>query len=324
VGAAGTPKTVVSPLRIAVVGAGGIGGYFGALLARAGYQVQLLARGAHLDAITRQGGLAIRESDGTVSRIEISASNDQGALLGAAYVIVAVKSYSLPEIAPTLRALTAAGAVAVPLLNGVDVADRLVDLGVPRASILGGIAYINVVRSAPGEISHSGNWCRIVVGEYSGQHTDRVTRFAAACRDAGIETQVSEDIRLDHWRKFAFLASGAALCALARRPVGAVRSVPIGLSILERAIREIALVARAAGVSFSDADVELAVGIAKGVPANTKPSFVVDVERGGPNELDALSGTVVRLGQSLGVDTPVHATAVAALSAAAADPAVSA
>ena len=194
----------------------------------------------------------------------------------------------------------------------------------PRASVLGGIAYINVVRSAPGEISHSGKWRRIIVGEYSGRHSDRVSLFAAACRDAEIETQVSDDIRLDLWRKFAFLASGAALCGLARRPVGAIRSVPHGFSVLERAIREIALVARAAGVSFSDADLEQAVGIAKGVPADTKPSFLVDVERGGPNELDALSGTVVRLGESLGVDSPVHATALAALSATAADQAASA
>jgi 2-dehydropantoate 2-reductase len=268
----------------------------------------------------KQGGITIRESDGTVSRIEISATDDPHALVGAAYVIVAVKSYSLSEIGATLEALTSAGAVVVPLLNGVDTADRLADLGVPRTAVLGGIAYINVVRSAPGEISHGGAWRRIVVGEFTGQrNSDRVARFASACRDADIEIQVSDDIRLDLWRKFAFMAPGAALCGLARRPVGAIRS-PIALPIFERAVREVALVARASGVSFSDADVEQAIRVVHAVPPETKPSFLVDLERGGPNELDALSGTVVRLGRALGVDTPVHATAMAALSATGADP----
>ena len=310
-----------SPLTIAVLGAGAVGSYFAGLLARAGHNVHLLARGSHLDAIRDQGGLAIREPDGSTSVVAVSATDDPATLHGATYIIVTVKSYSLAEIAAPLKALTTeVGAVVIPLLNGVDVVDRLADLGVPRRALVGGIAYISAARTAPGVVSRFSNFRRIVVGELSGQPSDRTTRFVTACVEAGIEATTTDNIRLDLWRKFLFLAPIAAVCGLARSPIGAVRNAPFGSFVIQRAIREVADVARASGVPLTDHDESRSFHAIEELPVGMKPSFLLNVERGGPNELDVLSGTVARLGLSLGVDTPVHAAVVASLCAAAFEP----
>jgi 2-dehydropantoate 2-reductase len=310
------PGTTASPLRIAILGAGGIGGYFAAVLARAGHDVHLLARGPHLDAIREQKGLVIREPDGSTSLVDVNASDDPRALSGADYAIVAVKSYSLSGIAAPLKDLTAGTAcVVVPFLNGVDIVDRLVDLGVPRKSLLDGVAYISVARTSPGVVARLGDFRRLFAGEISGKASDRATRFVAAFQDTGIDAKTSDAMQLELWRKFMALATMAAVCGLGRSSIGAVREAPFGPFVIERSVREIANVGRTSGVPLADEDVSQTIRALGAVAPGTKPSFLADIERGGPNELDVLSGTVARLGLSLGVDTPVHATVVAALSA---------
>ena len=251
--------------------------------------------------------------------VDVNASDDPAALRGTEYVIVAVKSYSLAEIASPLTALTAgaesSAPVVVPLLNGVDVADRLAHLGVPRRTILPGIAYISAARIEAGLVARFSNFRRLVVGEENGTLSDRATRFVTGCLAAGIEARASDAIRLDLWRKFLFLAPMAAACGLARRPIGVVRDAPFGRFVIERAVREVANVARASKVRLTEDDENTSIRSLDGLPAGVKPSFLVDVERGGPNELDVLSGTVARLGLALNVDTPVHATVVAAIGA---------
>ncbi len=301
--------------RIAIVGAGGIGGYFGARLVQAGYHVDLLARGAHLDAIRQRGGIEIREADGSTFVAALSASDDPSSLLGAPHTILAVKTYSLPAVGPALRTLAEAGTTVVPLLNGVDITERLIALGVPRASILGGIAYVNTERTAPGVITRTGALLRIVIGELDDTISERARALASALGAAGVDTDVTETITLELWRKFAGLTTLAALCGLARRPIGAVRAAPLGRTVIDRSVREVVAVARASGVPYSDEDVRRTLGALEGLPDGTRPSFLADLERGGPTEIDALSGTVVRLARSMGIDAPVHETAVAALTA---------
>jgi 2-dehydropantoate 2-reductase len=302
-------------MQIAVVGAGGIGGYFGALLARAGHRVDLLARGAHLEAIRQRGGIEIQEPGGSRFIAAVRATDDATALLGASVAILAVKSYSLAELGPSLRALAASGTTIVPLLNGVDITDRLLALGVPRAVLVGGAAYITTARTAPGVITRTGSLRRIVIGELDGQTSDRLRVFAAACRAADFDADVTDVIMLELWRKFAFLATMAAVCGLAHRPIGAIRSAPLGRAVIERALREIVAVARAAGIPFGDDDVRRALGGLEGLPDAARPSFLADLERGGPTEIDVLSGTVSRLARTFGIDVPEHDTTVAVIGA---------
>jgi 2-dehydropantoate 2-reductase len=303
-------------MRIAILGAGGVGGYFGGLLAQAGHEVGLLARGAHLDAL-REHGLEVRTPEGTFIAA-VRATGDPRELEGSELAVVAVKSYSLPEIAPAARRLAAAGAVVLPLLNGVEAAERLVADGVPDGLVLGGLAEISAARVGPGVVERRSSFQRIVVGERcppSERSSERAERIVAAFRDAGAEARVSTDITADLWRKLTFIATMAAACGLARAPIGPVREAPYGPLLIERAAGEVAAVARARGVGLGEGLEAKIVDIITSMPAAMQPSFLLDLEAGGPTEIDDLSGAVSRLGRLAGVPTPVHDVATAALSA---------
>jgi 2-dehydropantoate 2-reductase len=300
-------------MNIAILGAGGVGGYFGGILARAGNRVALLARGAHLEAL-RERGLEVRTPEGTFT-VAVEAVGDAEELRGIELAVVAVKSYSLAEIAPAARLLAERGAVVVPLLNGVEAADRLIDAGVPGERVLGGLTQISAVRIGPGVVERRSAFQRVVVGERVGGASERAERIAATFREAGAEARASDDITVDLWRKFAFIATMSAACGLARASVGPVRRAPLGNLLLERALREVTAVGRARGVPLPADVEERLLGFMNGLPDAMKPSFLLDLESGGATELDDLSGAVSRLGRQTGVETPVHDVATAALSA---------
>jgi 2-dehydropantoate 2-reductase len=300
-------------MRVAIIGAGGVGGYFGGAIARAGHEVVLLARGAHRDAI-RSRGLEVREPEGAWTA-RVGATDDPAELPPADLAIVAVKSYSLSEVAPAVRKLAEAGAVVLPLLNGVEAFESLAELGVPSERMLAGLTVISVERTAPGVITRKSPFRSVVVGERRGGSSERAERVAALFRAAGADARVSEDIAVDLWRKFLFLTTLAAACGLARAPIGPVRDAPQGGLLLQRAAREIAAVARARRIAISAGEEEQVLERMAALPAGMKPSFLLDLERGGLNELDVLSGAVSRYGKENGVPTPVHDTAVAAFSA---------
>jgi 2-dehydropantoate 2-reductase len=300
-------------MNIAILGAGGVGGYFGGILARAGHRVALLARGAHLEAL-RERGLEVRTPEGTFT-VAVEAVGDPDELRGIELAVVAVKSYSLAEIAPAARLLAERGAVVLPLLNGVEAADRLIESGVPGERVLGGLAEISAVRLGPGVVERRSSFYRVVAGEREGGVSERAERIAAAFREAGAEARASEDITVDLWRKFAFITTMSAACGLARTSIGPVRAAPMGNLLLERALREVTAVGRARGVALPVDVEEKLLGFVRGLPEAMKPSFLLDLEAGGPTELDDLSGAVSRLGRLAGVETPVHDVATAALSA---------
>jgi 2-dehydropantoate 2-reductase len=298
-------------LRFAILGAGGVGGYYGGELARAGYGVALLARGAHLDAI-RARGLEVRTPEGAFS-VRLDATDDPAALGAADVAVVAVKTYSLAEVVPAARLLAERGAAVLPFLNGVEAAERLVAGGVPEGAVLGGLTQVSVAKVAPGVVERKSPFRNVVVGELGGGASARAGRIAQAFLDAGVSARVSVEIIADLWRKFAFIAPMAAACGLARAPIGSVRDAPYGRLLLERAVREVVAVARARGVLASADEAAKILAFIEALPAAMKPSFLLDLEGGGPTELDDLSGAVARLGREAGVETPVHDTAVAAL-----------
>src|SRR6185436_1018833 len=229
-------------MRIAILGAGGVGGYYGGILARAGHRVSMLARGAHLDAL-RERGLEVRTPEGTFT-VQVEAAGDPEALGVVDLAVVAVKSYSLLEIAPAAGLLARKGADIVPLLNGVDAADRLIASGVPDERVLGGLTEISAARVAPGVVERHSPFQRVVVGERAGGLSERAERIAAAFREAGADARASAEITVDLWRKLAFIATMTAACGLARSPVGPIREKPLGHLLIERAVREVLGVAR--------------------------------------------------------------------------------
>lgn len=298
-------------MRIAILGAGGVGGYFGGALARAGHSVSLLARGAHLDAL-RERGLEVRTPEGPFT-VAVEATDDPAKLGPIDLAVVAVKGYSLPEVAPAARLLAEAGATVLPLLNGVEAAERLVASGVPDGQVLGGLTEISAARVAPGAVQRFSTFQRVVVGERTGGLSERAETIATAFRKAGADAQASADITADLWRKWAFISSLAAACGLARSAVGSIRDRPLGHLLIERAVREVLTVGRALGVSLAEGDEAKVLGFVDSLAPALKPSFLLDLEAGGRTEIDDLSGAVSRLGRKAGVETPVHDVATAVL-----------
>lgn len=301
-------------MRIAILGAGGIGAYYGAALAKAGNAVELLARGEHLRAL-REHGLEVTDPEGTWT-VKLPATNAVADLRGADLAVVSVKSYGLESIAPAAADLARNGAVILPLLNGVDAADTLVALGVPRTQILGGLTVISAEKTGPGKVARRSHYQRVVVGELDGGLSPRATEIAAVFSAAGVEARASAEMPLELWRKFLLITTLAAGCGLSRTAVGPLRSAPLGRALLERAAAESVAVGRARGIPLAaDEEGRVMAGV-DGVPDGMKPSFLLDVERGGPTELDVLSGAVSRMGHEAGVATPIHDAVVAAIGAA--------
>lgn len=308
-------RDTLSLMNIAILGAGGVGGYFGGILARAGNSVTLLARGAHLAAI-RERGLEVRTPEGTF-RAAVAVTDDPQEIGGGGEIelaVIAVKSYSLPEIVPAARWLAERGSVILPLLNGVEAADRLIAQGVPGDRVLSGLAEISAARIGPGAVERRSTFQRVVVGERAGGLSDRAERIAAAFRDAGAEARASADITVDLWRKLAFITTMSAACGLARSSIGPIRQAPLGSLLIERALREVAAVARARGVALPEEVEEKILAFIASAPDVMRPSFLLDLESGGPTEIDDLNGAVSRFGREAGVGTPVHDVATAALS----------
>jgi len=298
-------------VKVIVLGAGAIGAYYGGQLSRAGHDVTLYARGDNLAAI-RHHGLEIRTPEGP-STMKIAATDRSQDLGAADFAILGVKSYSLDSIGPTVQRIAEKGAAILPFLNGVETTERLIALGVPRAAILGGVTRISVARVEPGVVERRGPFQSVIVGELDGQTTDRVTQIAAAFREAGVEARASNQIEVDLWQKFVFLVAIAASCGLARAPLGVVRERPLGRRLIERAVQEAVDVARARHVPLADDESAQVIGAIDALPQATKPSFLLDVESGGPTELDILSGAVSRYADAAGVATPVHDTVTAVL-----------
>lgn len=301
-------------MRIAIIGAGGVGGYFGGLLARAGRDVHVVARGQNLEAL-RGGGLEVRTAeDRWIAPVTAS---DDGAELTRDFgegdlAVVAVKAYSLDAAAPLVALLAQRGAAVLPLLNGVDVAERLAGLGVPREQLLGGLTYISAARTAPGVVERRSPFQRVLLGEIGGGSSPRAERIAAAFREAGADAQAVDDIALALWQKFVFLVSLSAACGLARSPVGPLRETRLGRRLLERAVGEAVAVGRASGVRLPDDEAARVLALIESLPAGMRPSLLLDLDAGSRTEVDVLSGAVARLGGELGLDTPVHDSAAAA------------
>lgn len=300
-------------MKVIVLGAGAIGAYYGGQLARAGHDVTLYARGDNLAAI-RKRGLEIRTPEGSAT-VELAAT-DRAEQLGEADVaILGVKSYSLDSIGPVVKQVAERGATIAPFLNGVETTDRLVALGVPRSAILGGVTRISVTRVEPGVVERRGQFQSIILGELDVAGSDRVTNLVTAFCNAGIDARASAHITVDLWEKFVFIAAMAGACGLARSPIGPLRETPLGRRLLQRAVQEVIDVARATGIPLPAEESGQVVGAIHALPPGTKPSFLLDLEAGGPNELDVLSGAVSRYAEAVGVSTPVHDTVTAALSA---------
>ena len=300
-------------MKIAVVGAGGVGGYFGARLAAAGEAVSFIARGAHLEAM-RERGLKVASALGDLHIDPTRASDDTAEIGPVDMVILAVKMWDLEAAGHACKPLLGAQTAVLPVQNGVESAPVLADLLGAR-HVLGGVAQIAAVIAEPGAIRHTGTIARLVFGERDGGPTGRTRAFLTACEKAGIDATLSGDIETAIWEKFIFLAPLAGVTSVTRLPVGAVMADADTRALLRDAVGEAVAVGRARGVRLDAEAVERTVRFVQGLPYEMKTSMEQDLARGGRLELDWLGGTVVRLGAEAGVATPINRTLYAALKA---------
>jgi 2-dehydropantoate 2-reductase len=301
-------------MKIAIFGSGGVGGYYGAKLVRAGHDVTFIARGAHLAAM-RERGLEIRSPALGDFTVAVSAESDPARVGPVDLAIVAVKAYdnetALPLIAPMVGQQTAV----LPLQNGVDT-PGLLAARYGESAVLGGVTYIATALAAPGVIEQTGTHRRIVFGEVFGalpRLSSRVRDIQQALAGADIQAEAVEDGRVPIWEKFIFLVSLAGFTGASRLPIGPLWSDP---AIRERFLdgcREIERLARAEGVPVAPDIVERITGYVGGIPGTMRSSLLIDLAQGKRIEVEELQGSVVRRAARVGVPVPIMSTLYAVL-----------
>ena len=297
-------------MKIAVVGAGGVGASFGAMLAEAGHNVALLARGSHLEAI-RANGLTV-ERAGSQATLQLAASDKASDLGIADVVLFAVKLWSTEEAGEAARPLVGPDTMVLVLQNGVDGIARLSPILGPER-VVGGVAQISAVIARPGHVVHRSPFARVIAGEPAGGMSERVRTFIEACNAAGLEARASENIQVDLWTKFVFIVGLSGATALLRSPVGPIREDDETRAFLLRLFEETTAVGRAEGIDLPADQGERALSFVADLPANMRASMLDDLERGGRIEMPWLSGHVVALGMRHGIDTPANRTVRLAL-----------
>jgi len=297
-------------MKIAVVGAGGVGGYFGGRLAASGADVHFLARGAHLQAM-RANGLRIVSPKGDVHVARINASDDPGAIGPADVVLFAVKMYDTEPAARGLSPLLGPNTIVLPFQNGVDGVD-IVTRAVGRAHAGGGTCYVSAAIAEPGVIRHTA-MDHLIFGELDGSRSARLEALLDACRKTNFQTTLSEHIEVDVWTKFTRLSVLSGMTAVTRSPLGVVMNDPDLRAMLLSAVAEAMAVAHAKGVPVRNDIVEDVAKAYDALPPQTKASMLVDLENGRRLELPWLSGAVVRIGKEVGVPTPIHGFIAAVL-----------
>lgn len=301
-------------MKIAVLGAGGVGGYFGGMLAHAGHQVHFIARGQHLDAI-RAHGLVIENPQGDRLSVQVAASDSSESAKGADLVIVAVKGWQLESSLPLIAELCGPDTVVLPLLNGIEAPEILAG-GLPSVTVLGGLCGIIAYIGEPGMIKHAAIDPFIIFGAL-----ENVTTFDAAVdKDAKLNeiektlgaadfrATLVDDVRLAMWRKYLFICPLSAVTSVARSTIGAVRDTPETLDLLDTLIDETIAVGQSEGVELTKEHRDSVKEQILNGPAEGTTSMQRDIQSGRPSELQTQLGCLVRLAEANKVAAPLATT----------------
>ena len=298
-------------MRIAVIGAGGVGGPFGSALARAGNDVTFLARGAHLAAMQKDG-LRVEGALGNFHLSPTQATDDAAAIGKVDFVLFTVKLWDVETAGAALAPLLDSHTAVVTLQNGIDAPDRLASV-IGRDAVMGGVAVINAAIAGPGRIAQMGEYQTLTFGELDGGASARGQALMAACTAAGIQARLSSDILKDLWEKFVFLASVSALTAASRQRMAYIRTDPDARATLVRLLEEVTAVGRAAGVALDPDLPKQRLAMIDGQNGESIASMAIDLLRGNRMELPWLAAKAVKLGQRHKVETPALQALTAAL-----------
>ncbi len=298
-------------MRIGVMAAGAVGGYFGARLAAAGHEVAFIARGAHRDAI-RRDGLRIESTLGDLHLKNVNVTDDPREVGPVDLVLFAVKLWDTEAAGVRMRPLVGPNTRVITLQNGVDSVERLAPI-IGQEALVGGATYVVSKIAAPGVIRHTGATAKILCGRLDGRPDALLAGCVDQIKAAGIDITLAGDMRLDLWKKFVLLSGTSGATASTRQPLGVIRDDPDMRAFFQKLMQETLAVGRAAGVAFPpDFPAELERTVAA-FPPTMKASMANDLDAGNRLELDWLAGKVVALGRQYGVPTPTQETVYAIL-----------
>lgn len=298
-------------MKIAVIGAGGVGGYFGARLAAAGHDVSFVQRGRHFLAMEKTG-LHIESELGNTTIHAVSVTQNPSIIGPVDVVLVAVKSQESGEVAKLCKPMLGPNTCLITLQNGVENEEIFAKI-VGHNRVLGGVAYILSLITSPGNIKHTGQMAKLEFGELDGSMSERAQSFLSVCQDASIDVELTNDITKSLWKKFIFLCPHNGMTALTRSSIGQVREDPECRSLLRAAANEVITLAKAKGMHTDLSDATKCMALYDKLPAEMTSSMHYDVTHGKPLELDWLNGAVVRLSHKHGLETPVNGFIYSAL-----------
>lgn len=294
-------------------GTGGVGGYFGGRLARAGEDVIFIARGEHLRAI-KENGLRVDSTDGDFVINPARATEDVGEVGETDLMILGVKAWQVPEAARTIKPVVRSKTTVLPLQNGVEAVQQLVDeLG--RENVIGGLCRIVSFVVGPGHIRHAGFKPSIIIGELDNRRTDRITKIEEVFKRAGLEITIAADIQVALWTKFLFIASFSGVGAMANAPAGVVRTDPKWRTLILKAMEEIYALAHARGIKLPPDSIDKVMASVDALPEDATSSMQRDIAGGKPSELESQNGAVVRMARDSRIDVPTHTLIYEALTA---------
>jgi 2-dehydropantoate 2-reductase len=297
-------------MKIAIMGAGGEGGFFGSRLTQSGNEVTLIARGPTLAAL-RSNGLTVRSGIFGNVTMRVRATDRPEEVGYVDLVMFCVKAYDLEVAAGQMKPLVGPGTAVLPVLNGIDISDSIGEV-VGLEHVLGGLSWVNASVEKPGVVNHGGS-ARLIFGELDGSNTDRSRRIQGTLKEAGISAELHPEIRTALWEKFVAMCAINGVFSLARLPAGPICECPATWELLRLTMEEGISVAREVGINlpadFTDKNRE----VLKSYKPWARPSMLVDLAAGRRLELEALNGTLCKLGREKGVDTPVNSTIYMAL-----------
>ena len=290
-------------MKLAIMGTGGVGGYYGGLLAQQGHDVTFIARGAHLQAI-QENGLQIKSIHGDFHIKPAQATEDPTQVGPVDLVVFVTKSYHTDQAAQAIKPMIGSETVVLSLQNGVDAADRIGAV-VGMQHMLGGATWLSSALEAPGVIKQVSQFRRVVIGELNGRVTPRAQAIHKAFQDTGITAELSENILKVLWTKFVFISTASSLGSLTRLSIGEYRSVPETRAMMTSLMQEVETVARAHGAVLDDDVVQKSLNFIDSVEPHIRASMQLDVEAGRRSELESMVGVIGRKGRESGVTTPV-------------------
>jgi 2-dehydropantoate 2-reductase len=291
-------------MRIAIYGAGSVGGYFGGRLSQAGEDVIFLARGDHLNAILANG-LQVDSINGDFVLQQVQATDDPSNIGKVDMVLVSVKTWQVSEAAQTMRPMIGPETFVLPLQNGIEAPTLLSEL-LGSQHVLGGLCGLFCYMAGPGHIVHAGTDPFIKFGELDNHRSQRVELLLETFKRAGINTEIPTDIQVAMWMKFLFITVWSGIGAVTRSPVGIWRSLPETRQMAKKGLLEIIAVAKSRNILLPVEALQTAMNMYDGLVPQSTASLQRDIMYGRPSELEAQIGAVVRLGQESNVTTPLH------------------